>query len=433
MTTAEQPKTRPPGGFVLTRMLPPAGPGRLLVLCTGIASLGNGLYVTGGAVYFVRVVGLSPGQVGLAFSIAGIAALVLGIPVGYFADRFGPRGTTAVLALAKAVMLVSLAFIHSFPLFLLAAAGHGLAEQTGHVARGALISGVMGREGRVRLSAYMRAVFNGGFALASLASGLIIAVDSPGLYRALFFANAATMVVVSGMYLRLPAVPGQRRAPAPDAAATAATPDRSALKDLPYILVAQISGLARIGPTILALGVPLWLVTRTEAPRALAAWVMLINTVMVVFLQVRLARDADSIPGATRLQRLTFLVLALACVVAGITGAMPGWLAGVVLAVASVLFTLGEIWGEAARWGLRYELAPAHAQGRYGGVFATGDALATIAGPALATTIPGRFGVWGWLALTVLFLGSLTVNRSVIDWAVRTRAEQSSNLEGAPA
>ncbi|MFD7288557.1 MFS transporter [Streptomyces sp. NPDC059863] len=413
---------------IWSKLLPDPGPGRLLVLCTAVASLGNGLYMAGGAVYFVRVVGLSPGQVGIGLSTAGVMALVLGVPVGFLADRFGPRGTTAVLALCKAAMLISAAFVHSFPAYVLMAALLGTAEQTGHVARGALVSGVMGKEGRVKLSAYMRSVFNGGFALASLAAGFVIAVDSPDVYLALFWGNAAAMVVVSGLYMRLPRVPRQPRKPRRKGGP-------SAVRDMPYILVAQVSGLARIGPTVLALGIPLWLVTHTDAPRAMAAWLMLINTLMVVFLQVYVARDADSVSGASRLQRWAFLVLAVACAAAALSGGIPGWAAAAVLAVATVLFTLGEIWGEAARWGLRYELAPDNAQGQYGGVFATGDALAVIAGPVLVTTVPDRLGLVGWLLLAALFMVSLALSGPAVRWAVRTRvpdSEESNSRDAVP-
>lgn len=403
---------------LMSRLLPEPGPGRLLVLCTAVASLGNGLYVTGGAVYFVQKVGLSPGQVGLGLSLAGILALPLGVPVGHLADRFGPRGVTALFALGKAVALIAAVFARSFETYLLVAAAHGVAEQSGHVARGALVSGVMGREGRVRLSAYMRSVFNGGFSLASLAAGLVIAADSGSLYLALFWGNAVTMVLVAGLYLRLPHVPG--RAPDRSGGPRERRPAR-AVRDVPYVLVAQVSGIARIGPTVLALGVPLWLVTHTDAPRALAAWLMLVNTLMVVFLQVRLARDADTVRGAARLQHITFLVLAVACATVTVTGALPGPVAGAVLVGAAVLFTLGEIWGEGARWGLRYELAPANAQGQYGGVFATGDALALIAGPTLVTTVPDRLGATGWLLLAAMFLAALTAGGPAVRWAERTR------------
>ncbi|MEU1265958.1 MFS transporter [Streptomyces cellulosae] len=406
---------------LMSRLLPDPGPGRLLVLCTAVASLGNGLYVTGGAVYFVHVVGLSPGQVGIGMSLAGVLALALGVPAGHLADRVGPRGTTAVFALGKAVALAFAAFVHSFPAYLAMAVVHGLAEQSGNVARGALVSRVMGREGRVRLSAYMRSVFNGGFALASLAAGLVIAADVKTAYLALFWGNAAAMVLVATLYMRLPRVPG--------VAPAAGAPRGRAVRDIPYLVVAQVSGIARIGPTALAVGIPLWLVVHTDAPRALAAWVMLVNTVMVVLLQVRLARDADTVPGAARLQRLTAAVLAVACGVTALTGTLPGWAAAAVLLSVTVLFTLGEIWGEAARWGLRYELAPANAQGQYLGAFATGDAFALIVGPALVTTVPDRLGGLGWLLIAALFCGLLAVSGPAVRWAERTRVPESGTTD----
>ncbi|MFF0478799.1 MFS transporter [Streptomyces sp. NPDC004284] len=406
----------------ISRLLPEPGAGRLLVLCTAVASLGNGLYVTGGAVYFVHVVGLSPGQVGLGMSLAGVLALLLGVPTGHLADRFGPRGATALFALGKAAALLAATLVHSFPAYLAMAIALGLAEQSGHVARGALVSGVMGREGRVKLSAYMRSVFNGGFSLASLAAGLVIAADSETAYLCLFWGNALAMMLVASLYMRLPKVPGIPPAPR-------GKRPPGAVRDVPYLLVAQVSGILRIGPTALAVGLPLWLVVHTDAPRALAAWIMLVNTLMVVFLQVRMARDADTVRGAARLQRITAVVLIVACAVTAVTGRMPAWAAAAVLLAVAVLFTLGEIWGEAARWGLRYELAPAGAQGQYGGAFATGDALALIAGPALVTSLPDRFGGPGWLLISLLFLLVLCAGGPAVRWAERTRPPQEETAE----
>ena len=143
------------------------------------------------------------------------------------------------------------------------------------------------------------------------------------------------MVLVATLYMRLPKVPGIPPAPG--------TPRSRAVRDIPYLVVAQVSGIARIGPTALAVGLPLWLVVHTDAPRAMAAWIMLVNTVMVVLLQVRMARDADTVRGAARLQRLTAAVLAVACAVTALTGALPGWAAATVLLAVTVLFTFGEI------------------------------------------------------------------------------------------
>ena len=118
------------------------------------------------------------------------------------------------------------------------------------------------------------------------------------------------------------------------------------------------------------------------------------------------------------------LTLAIACLVAAPTGALPAWAATILLVLLAVLFTLGEIWGESGRWGLRYELAPHHATGQYGGVFATGDAVGTIAGPALVTTVPDRFGAVGWLLLALIFVIGLPLSAAAVRWAVRTRQPQ---------
>ena len=401
---------------LLTRLLPPPGPGRMLVVCSAVSSIGNGLYLSGSAVYFIREVGLSSGQVGLGLSLVGLVSLPLNVPLGWLADRFGPREVTVALVLCKALALCAVTLVSSFPAYLLAVGLLGVADSGGQVARGALISGLMGREGRVKLSAYLRSVFNAGFTLGVLGAGVVLAIDTHPAYLSLMLGNAAAMILAVILYLRLPRVPGTR-----ESAAKREGGGWLALRDWPYLAVAQVAGLARLGPTVAAVGLPVWLVTQTEAPRALAAWLMAINTVMVVLLQVRAARDADTVAGAARLQRWTFLGLAVACVVTGLAAGVSAVAATAIMVVAMIVFTMGEIWGEGARWGLRYELAPDHAQGQYGGMFSSGDALAAIAGPTLVTLLPEQFGLGGWVMLAAVFAVGLAVGGPVVRWAERTR------------
>ncbi|GII85770.1 MFS transporter [Sphaerisporangium siamense] len=416
MTATAPPETpTPPARGRLARLLPPPGPGRMLVICSAVASVGNGLYLSGSAIYFIREVGLSSWQVGLGLSLVGLISLPINVPLGYLADRFGPREVTILTTLTKVVALIAAMFVANFPMYLLVVGVLGVADSGGQVARGALISGLMGREGRVALSAYLRSVFNAGFTLGVLGAGIVIAFDTRPAYLSLMLGNAAAMVLAAILYLRLPRVPGTRGEKKREGGGWLA------LRDWPYLAVAQVAGIARLGPTLAAVGLPVWLVTRTDAPRALAAWLYAINTLMVVLLQVRAARGADTVPGAARLQRWTFLGLAGACVVTGLASGAPPLLATAIMVVGMVVFTLGEIWGEGARWGLRYELAPDHAQGQYGGMFSTGDALAAIAGPTLVTVLPERFGLAGWIALAVIFLAGLAASGPVIRWAERTR------------
>lgn len=396
---------------LLARLAPPAGPGRILVGVSAIASIGNGLYMSGAAVYYVRVVGLSVSQVGLALALGGLVAVVAGVPIGRWCDRFGAREATMVMALLKGALLV-LASLAATPLAVGAAVvGLAVAEAGGGTCRGALVSAVMGREGRVALSAYLRSVFNAGFTLGVLGAGVAIAIDVPVAYQSLFWINAGAMVLACATYLRLPRIAPTRPEPG----------RRDRVVDLPYLAVAQVAGLARIAPIALATGLPLWLVEHTSAPRPLAAWLTVINTAMVILLQVVASRGADSVRGAARLQLRAFVVAAVACVVLAAAAGPGAAGATAILVAAVVLFSFAEIWGEGARWGLRYELAPDHAQGAYGGLFGTGDALAAVAGPLLVTVLPDTLRGWGWVLVAGLFLLAAALSGPAVRWAERTR------------
>jgi hypothetical protein len=72
------------------------GPRRTLALATFISMIGNGLFMTGAALFFTRSVGLSVAQVGLAMGVAASPAQSsgtqpVGIPDGASADPDAAR------------------------------------------------------------------------------------------------------------------------------------------------------------------------------------------------------------------------------------------------------------------------------------------------------------------------------------------------------
>jgi predicted MFS family arabinose efflux permease len=50
-------------------------------------ALGEGTFMTGSAVFFTQIVGLSAAQVGLGLTIAGVAAFIAALPAGKMVDR----------------------------------------------------------------------------------------------------------------------------------------------------------------------------------------------------------------------------------------------------------------------------------------------------------------------------------------------------------
>ncbi|MFD6565834.1 hypothetical protein [Micromonospora profundi] len=95
--------------------LPPPGHLRTLSLATLANTVGTGLWVTGAALYLTRVVGLSPAQVGLGLTFAGLVGLTASVPLGGLADRRDPRTLRAVLQLAQAAVAVAYLLVGSFP------------------------------------------------------------------------------------------------------------------------------------------------------------------------------------------------------------------------------------------------------------------------------------------------------------------------------
>src|ERR671916_2768660 len=98
----------------MPRIMPLAGPPRILALAQLANSLGDGAFYACSALFFTRVVGLSATQVGLALTLAWATGILAGVPLGYVADRFGPRRTAVVLAVVTAGTLTGFLAVRSF-------------------------------------------------------------------------------------------------------------------------------------------------------------------------------------------------------------------------------------------------------------------------------------------------------------------------------
>jgi MFS family permease len=438
---------------------------RWLAAQTLVNTFGNGLFFTASAVFFTRSVGLSAGQVGLGLTIAGACGVAAGIPLGHLADRLGARRLLVVLSLAEAVGLVAYLRVHSFLPFVLVACVVTALDRGGSAVRGALFAVVLAPETRVRSRAYLRAVTNVGMgAGAALAAGAL-AADTRGWYVALIIGDAVTFLASAALLARIPLphhTPAQPTPPTPNSpgastavgAAGAATAGGAttaagaaeaagaavrrrwwvALADGPYLAVTALCAVQALQFGLLDVGVPLWIVQHTNAPAALVSAIMITNTVMVVLFQVRATRGTEDVRRALVLGRRAGLVLCLACLVYGVTHGLPAVGAALVLLVAGVVQTVGELLSSAVGWALSYELADQHAPGAYQGVFNSGFAAAVMLAPLLVTSTALRFGLAGWTLLAALFAASGLALVPVGHWAAARRtgqqAEQASSAVG---
>lgn len=163
--------------------------------------------------------------------------------------------------------------------------------------------------------------------------------------------------------------------------------------------------------SVLAIGLPLWLVNRTSAPHALVPAFLVINTVLVVVLQLGVSRRAEGPRRATRAVLLYGVLMFVCCGFLAVATRGGAWAAGAVLLVAALLVTLAELMRSVSSWELAVLLAPQDARAAYLGVAGMSQSIQKSAGPPLLTGVVMAAGPVGWLALGTVVAGLAVVQR----------------------
>jgi len=89
---------------LLAAVVPPTPLERKLTVQSILSAFATGSFLTGTAVLFTRIVGLSAAQVGLGLSVSGIVVLLLSVPLGKLTDRVGAQRMWAVGSAIEAAL-----------------------------------------------------------------------------------------------------------------------------------------------------------------------------------------------------------------------------------------------------------------------------------------------------------------------------------------
>ena len=400
----------------VANVVPPRGPGRVLAIAQFANSFGDGAYIVSSVLYFSRIVGLSPTQVGLGLTLGWAAGFLAGVPLGHLADRRGPRGTAVLLALATSASVASFVLVRSYAAFVVVAILYACCQCGLQAARQALLAGLVDRTQRTTVRAYLQSTANAGLAIGAALGGVALSFDTRAAYVAVFALDAASFLVAALVLRRLPAVP-----PAP--AQERGEPKLAVLRDKPYALLAFLNTIMLLNMPVLSLILPLWIVERTDAPTWMVAALLVLNTTSVVLFQVRVARQVTDLRSATRLARRSGFVMLAACAVYACSAfGGSAWVAGAVLVAGALLQVLGEMALASSSWEISFELAPDGKQGQYQGFFGGGIAIARMLGPLLLTALIIGWGTPGWLVLGGLFVAAGLAMTPAVRWAERERS-----------
>ena len=385
----------------LTRLFPETPAGRRMVLVALVDSAGTGIFLTGSVVFLTRVAGLTAGQIGLGLTVAGVVGLLATVPIGLLADRLGAKRTLAALQFWRGAWFVAYAFVADLTTFLVVAAMLALAEKATSPLNQAVVGAAVGTSDRVRTMAMIRVVRNVGFSVGALAGTVVVGFGSDTGFRAIILADAVSFLLTALLIARL-------RLPGPVTAKAKGSPWRglASLRDRRYLALTGLNSVLVFHMTLLSVGLPLWIITRTDAPASLAGVAVLVNTILVILLQVRASRGCDDLPVAAGRMRWAGAALGGCCLLLAFS-ANGGPVVAIALVVAATfLLTAGEMWQSAGSWGVSYELSPPDRRAEYLSVFSLGSAAQSIYGPALLTILVVPNGAIGWLGLGVLFLAA---------------------------
>ncbi len=86
------------------------------ILCTGAfgTTIGDGAWYTVWAIYFTRIIHLTPAQAGIALTAAGTATLLVITPAGHLGDLLGLKGTLITALAIQAAAMACYTLISSF-------------------------------------------------------------------------------------------------------------------------------------------------------------------------------------------------------------------------------------------------------------------------------------------------------------------------------
>jgi MFS transporter len=389
-------------------------PLRILSAATLVNAFGNGAYLAVSVTFLTRVAGLSPATLAAGLSIGAAAGMSAMTPLGYVADRYGPKRLQISAMLALAGAYLGLLAVRTPAAFAAVSVVIAVATALSKGANGALVAGAVPAPERLRTRAYLRSTTNAGIGLGTLAGSLPLVLHTPSAYAAVLVTNAASFLGAAVVLTRVTAVPPR--------VTPAGQPRLIALRDRGFLAFAVLDGLlSSTFNELIPLGLPLWLAARTHAPLWLISAAMVVNTAGCVLLQVRASRGVDGVVAGGRVSLRGALLIAVACAVFGVTAGLPSWAVGSLVGVAAVIHVVGELWMSTGTWAVVFGLSPEWAHGQYQGTYFAGRQVGDMLSPPLITgCVLGLHGA-GWFVLGAVFAAGGRAYRPLTRWTMATR------------
>jgi MFS family permease len=355
-----------------------------------VNAFGNGITLPFLFIYLHNVRGLGLGMVGLIVGSHALVSIVAGPVFGVLIDRVGGRRmlATALVILAGGYALYP--FVHEAWQGFAVAAITGVGVGGFWPSQSTLIAGLTAPTERPAAFAMQRVVMNLGIGLGALAGGLIASTESPRSFTVLFLLNSLTFVVYACVMLALVPSPSIARGETERAGSY-----RDVLRHRPFVAVIGLNALFIFAGFSGFELIPVYAKNEAAVTETQIGLVFLVNTIVIVLLQLPIARLAQ---GRRRMPALGLLGLLWACawLVVPIAGSETAATATLLLIGAMAIFAVGECLHGAVHAPLVSDLASPSLLGRYMALSALSWQLGFALGPAIGGFVLdySPSGVW---------------------------------------
>ena len=399
---------------LLRQVRPPSPLAGRLGIQSLLFALGEGTFMTGSAVFFTQIVGLSAAQVGLGLTVAGVASFLAAWPAGKLVDRFGPKRMWALSAAGQASLFALWPLIDSFATYVAMAVVMEVVGSLGGASHQAYTIDVLPVDERVISRAYMYSALNVGFTLGSLMGGIALAFDSNTILHALPWFTTVVFFVNAASVLRLPNASHDERTPEE----RKVKPEGPGpLRNVGWMASTFFVGVLWTNQVLLNLVIPLWLVSETDAPRVLLAFLFGTNTVMCVLLPMAAARGVKDVTTALRAIRISTVFFVVSCLITLYTHDTVGWVTIALVWLGHVTVTGAELYLSAASWSFEAELMDPDRRGEYSGAAGLSGTLGKVWAPALYTFLAMSWGSVGWLLIAGIVVAATAGLHRSARWA----------------
>lgn len=376
---------------------PAIGEHRRFVVAMLVDAIGSGIFLPISILYFLSATSLSIVHIGLALSIAAALQLPCGPLLGMLVDRVGAKRVLLAANLIEAVGFLGYVFAGSFVTVLIPAAVVQLGQTAFWGSYSPVVAGISAPGERERWFGFLGALRNASLAIGGLAAAAAITIGTPAAYTVVVLLNMVSYLLAFALLL------GVKTAGRPIVNVSTGGPPagwRQVLSDHPYLLMVATNYTYATSAMALNIAMPVYITHVLGFPGWVAGAVFTINTLLIGLGQ---GLVVSAMGGSIRanIVALGLLLYAASYVVLLAASWLPVVVGVAVVLAGIVVYTGGELAAGPVLTALSTDAAPDHLRGRYVSLYQMSWTVAMTISPVALTWLLEQ----GATALMMALLG----------------------------